>query len=93
VYVERNMSSEPVSPDVSPHTTTIVERVQPAPQRQPVPQPQRPQDTPPIQVSIGTIDLRVNPPEPPKPQPRPRRRKPQGFDSFRQRRGYAGWEE
>jgi|AVFP01.1.fsa_nt_gi hypothetical protein len=75
--------------------TSRVERVAPAPEQHPPLQPQRAQgsNTPPIQVSIGTIDLRVNPPEPSKIQSPYRRRRPQGFDGFQIRRSYSGWED
>jgi hypothetical protein len=74
----------------------IIERVRPAPEQRPPLQPQPVQtnkkNTPPVQVSIGTIDLHVNPAESPRPQAPRRRRHPQGFDGFRQRRLYSGWE-
>ncbi|NCC33662.1 MAG: hypothetical protein EOM24_16840 [Chloroflexia bacterium] len=59
----------------------------------PIQQPPRLASTPSIQVSIGSIDLRVTPPEPPRTRPGLPRRRPQGFDHYRGRRSYDAWEE
>jgi hypothetical protein len=71
-----------------------VEHVIPAPEQQPPFRAQhaRSHSSAPIQISIGTIDLHVNPPEPVRYQTPNRRKNPQGFDAFRQQRLYSGWE-
>lgn len=94
--IERSTFSETSVRSVQPESPEPikVERVTPAPEQRHSMQPLQLQsnNTPPIQVSIGTIDLRVQSSEPPRRQPSYRRRRPQGFDGFRQRRLYAGWE-
>jgi hypothetical protein len=95
--LERSTGSEPAraAPAESPSHISA-KRVTPAPEQRPPLQPQHVQasknNTPPVQVSIGTIDLRINPSESTRRQAPRRRRQPQGFDGFRQRRSYSGWE-
>ena len=94
--IERSTFSVAPGQSVQPEPPAPVkiERVAPAPAPRPSMQPLHMQGsrTPPIQVSIGTIDLRVQSSETPRRQPSYRRRRPQGFDGFRQRRSYSGWE-
>jgi hypothetical protein len=95
--LERSTGSEPARPaQAGSPPPIIVERVTPAPEQR---SPARPQNGPagknnqsPVQVSIGTIDLHVNPSESSRRQAPRRRKNPQGFDGFRQRRSYSGWE-
>lgn len=87
----------PPRPPASPASPASagIGRVIPAPEQRPSLQSQPVQrNTPqPVQVSIGTVDLRVSPAEPAGSQLPYRRKRPQGFDAFRQRRSYWGWEE
>jgi|GEM_PF-5443597 len=87
----------PPRPPASPASPASagIGRVIPAPEQRPSLQSQHVQGkTPqPVQVSIGTVDLRVSPAEPAGSQLPYRRKRPQGFDAFRQRRSYWGWEE
>jgi hypothetical protein len=83
----------PPAPAASP-APIIIERVQPAAQ-QPIlaqAQIQREASPPAVQVSIGTIDLRIAPPELPT-RSRPPRRQARGFDAYHRRRDYGGWED
>jgi hypothetical protein len=78
---------EPTPPPV------IVERVQPAePIVRQTPVIRQESSTPSVDVHIGTIDLQFAPPAPPPASAAPRRRA-HGFESFRRRRDYGGWED
>jgi len=90
----QDIAPQPQRPAESASSPTAIAQVQPTLTRSDVIQAPRLKYEPPspnIQVSIGTVDLRIAPPTPP-PAPRKPRRSAHGFEAYRRLRDYGGWE-